>query len=60
MKKSLSKYLPYLIVFVVLIAVYQFGFSKTVSLYFENQELEERLDKALTADQEISKLNFKY
>ena len=57
MKTSLSKYLPYLVIIAVLIAVYQFGISKTVSLYFENQALEENLNKALTADEEILKLN---
>ncbi len=57
MKNSFAKYLPYLVVAVVLIAVYQFGISKTIDLYVENQELEQRLGKALTADEEILKLN---
>lgn len=57
MKNILSKYLIYIIVAVVLLAVYQFGISKTIDLYIENQELEQRLNKALTADAEIVKLN---
>ncbi|ABG60433.1 hypothetical protein [Cytophaga hutchinsonii] len=57
MKNIFEKYLPHLIVVVTLIAVYQFGISKTINLYNENQELEQRLNKALTADEEILKLN---
>lgn len=57
MIQALSKYSAYLIVIAALIAVYQFGISKTIDLYIENQELEERLAKALTADEEILRLN---
>jgi len=52
-----NKYLPHIIVFIVLVAVYQFGISRTVDLYFENKGLESQLNKALTADSEIIKLN---
>ena len=57
MNKKISKYLPHIIVFVTVVAVYQFALSHTIALYFENQELTSRLTKVLTADEEIVKLN---
>jgi hypothetical protein len=57
MKNLFIKNLPYTIAFVILLVVYQFGVSNTVDLYFENKELSNRLNKALTADEEIIKLD---
>lgn len=57
LKTNFTKYLPFFIVGVTIILVYQFGVSKTINVYFENQDLKQKLDKALTADQEIVKLN---
>jgi hypothetical protein len=56
MKYLFTKYLPLIVVLFVVIAVYQFGISKTIDLYSENQALSEQLNKALTADEGILKL----
>jgi hypothetical protein len=57
MKQYISKYIAHIIVFIALVAIYQFGISKTIELYFDNKVLENQLQKALTADAEIIKLN---
>ena len=57
MKNFITKNIPLLIVFSVLVAVYQFGISKTIYLYIENKSLDDQLNRALTADEEIFKLN---
>lgn len=57
MKNTLNKYLPYIVIALTLLVVYEFAISNTIELYLENKAMEVQLQKVETADEEIVRLS---